>query len=100
MENIKILKARFLEIKEAFENGEDDEQIVYDFEEQIQEAYHEALRDKEIKEVKKLDKEVKAFKREYDFYDEDSELDRMFPDRHEEGFDEDSMSWDSVFGDD
>ncbi|WP_313032027.1 hypothetical protein [Soonwooa sp.] len=35
-----------------------------------------------------------------DGYDEESELDMMFPDRHDDDFDEDSMSWDSVFGDD
>jgi len=33
-------------------------------------------------------------------YDEDAELDMMFPNRHDENFDEDSMSYDSVFGDD
>lgn len=33
-------------------------------------------------------------------YDEEGELDMMFPDRHDDNFDEDSMSWDSVFGDD
>lgn len=100
MKNIINLKARFLEIKEAFENGEDDEQIVYDFEEQIQEAYHVAFREEEVEEVRKLDKKVKRFKQEYDFYDAEAELDHMFPDRHDDGFDEDSMSWDSVFGED
>jgi hypothetical protein len=100
MKNIKILKARFLEIQEAFENGEDDEQIVYDFEEQLQDAFHEVFKEEEAEQLEKLNKRVQAFKREYDFYDADAELDRMFPERHEEGFDEDSMSWDSVFGDD
>ena len=38
---------------------------------------------------------------EFDYeYDEDAILDMMFPDRHDEDFDEDNMSWDSVFGDD
>src|SRR5690606_23915914 len=97
---IKALKARFEELKEAFEDGEDDHQLVYDFEEQLQEAQQMAFKETDISQLKKLDKELKEFKREYDFYDKESELDRMFPDRHEEGFDEDSMSWDSVFGDD
>lgn len=100
MEEIKLLKARFEEIKEAFENGDDDEQLVYDFEKEIQEAFHSAFEDKELHQIEKLYKKVRAFKREYDFYDEEAELDRMFPDRHDEDFDEDSMSWDSVFGDD
>lgn len=100
MDEIKLLNARFEEIKEAFENGEDDEQIVYDFEEEIQEAFGEIYRETEISQLEKLQKKVKAFKREYDFYDEGAELDRMFPDRHDDDFDEDSMSYDSVFGDD
>jgi hypothetical protein len=43
---------------------------------------------------------IKNLKGESDFYDEDAELDSMFPDRHDEDFDEDSMSYDSVFGSD
>ena len=100
MNTIEKLNTRFLEIKEAFENGEDDEQLVYDFEEKIQDAYHQFFEEKEVMQLEKLDKQVKAFKRENDFYDAETELDHMFPDRHEERFDEDSMSWDSVFGDD
>lgn len=100
MKDIEILKARFEELKEAFENGEDDHQLVYDFEEQIQEAIQEADEENELYKLKKLNKKLKAFKREYDFYDADAELDRMFPNRHDEDFDEDSMSYDSVFGDD
>lgn len=100
MNNIKILEARFLEIQKAFENGEDDHELIYDLEDELQKLYNQALRDKEISEVDKLDKKVKSFKRQYDFYDAEAELDHMFPDRHEEDFDEDSMSWNSIFGDD
>lgn len=100
MEEIKVLKARFEEIKGAFENGEDDEQIVYDFEVELQEAYSEGYEENVVYQLEKLQKQVKVYKRENGFYDEETELDRMFPDRHEEDFDEDSMSWDSVFGDD
>jgi hypothetical protein len=42
---------------------------------------------------------ILAMKTEFDVYDEEAELDRMFPDRNEEGFDDDSMSFNSVFGD-
>lgn len=100
MEGIKALKARFEQIKEAIENGDDDEQIVYDFETKLQEAYGYGFEENEVYQLEKLQKQVKAYKRQNGFYDEETELDRMFPDRHEEGFDEDSMSWDSVFGDD
>ena len=98
MEGIKELKARFFEIKEAIENGDDDEQQVYDFEETIQEAYGYGFEENEVYQLEKLQKKVKAYKRENGFYDEETELDRMFPDRHEEGFDQDSMNLDSDFG--
>ena len=45
-------------------------------------------------------KRIKRIKEENDFFDPEAELDMMFPDRHEDGFDEDSMSHDSVFGGD
>lgn len=48
----------------------------------------------------KLLKRISVIKREYDFYDEEAELDGMFPVRHDDDFDEDSMSYDSVFGGD
>lgn len=100
MDTVKKLKAKFLEIKEAFENGEDDEQLVYDLEEQIEDAYHQLFEEKEVMQLEKLDKQVQAFKRENDFYDAETELDHMFPNRHDDDFDEDQMSWDSVFGND
>lgn len=50
--------------------------------------------------IKKLQKQIKSFKKEWDFYDPDAELDSMFPNRYDDDFDEDSMSFDSVFGDD
>lgn len=37
-------------------------------------------------------------KQEFDFYDEESELDMMFPNRHDDDFDEDEESWSNVFG--
>lgn len=45
-------------------------------------------------------KKIKHIKKENDFYDQEAELDRMFPNRHDDDFDEDSMSYDSVFGTD
>ena len=48
----------------------------------------------------KLLLELKSLKKEFDFYDQEGELDMMFPNRHDEDFDDDSMSYDSVFGDD
>ena len=48
----------------------------------------------------KVLRELKALKQEFDFYDEEGELDMMFPERHDDDFDEDSMSASSFFGDD
>lgn len=64
--------------------------------------------DMRLDEFKKLDKlfyEIKQFiekheKKEKKEFDPEAELDWMFPDRHDEGFDEDSMNMDSEFFDD
>ena len=55
---------------------------------------------KEYIQLNKLIEKIGELKKEHEFYDAEAELDNMFPDRHDEGFDEDSMSPDSVFGDD
>lgn len=47
-----------------------------------------------------MEDRIKNLKGENDFYDEDAEIDTMFPNRHDDDFDEDSMSYDSVFGSD
>jgi len=52
------------------------------------------------KQVVMLVKRIKQLKDEKGFFDSEAELDRMFPDRHDDDFDEESMSYDSVFGDD
>jgi phage gp29-like protein len=99
MEEIELLKVRFSEIEELFENGEEDHQLIFDLEEKLEEIYDEVYEDEHAEQLDKLKKKIIAFKREYEFYDAEAELDRMFPDRHDEDFDEDQMSWDSVFGD-
>ena len=59
-------------------------------------AYNERVQSR----VEKLEKKINKIKKDFDFYDSEAELDMMFPNRYDEGFDEDSMSYDSVFGDD
>jgi hypothetical protein len=100
-EEIEALKVRFLEIETIFEEGDDDHQLIYDLEEKIQQVSYEIdEEDEEAEQLEAFNKRVQEFKKENEFYDADAELDRMFPDRHEEGFDNDSMSYDSVFEDD
>lgn len=52
----------------------------------------------ELIKLRELNSLVKEMKQEFDFYDEESELDMMFPNRHDDDFDEDDMSWRNVFG--
>lgn len=107
--NLKDLEQQFLDLIPNVEKQEGDyEQEVHDLEELI----HEELEmlesfdnpnpeeEKEIKGLKKLLKKIKDFKKENEFYDAEAELDNMFPNRHDPDFDQDSMSYDSVFGDD
>jgi hypothetical protein len=50
--------------------------------------------------LEKLVIKIKKFIKKSQPFDPEEELDRMFPNRHDEDFDEDSMSYDSVFGGD
>ena len=99
MEEIELLKLRFSEIEELFEKGEEDHQLIFDLEEKMQEVDFDFPEYEVEEQFDELKEQIKAFKKEYEFYDAEAELDRMFPDRHDEDFDEDQMSWDSVFGD-
>lgn len=50
------------------------------------------LRNGESVLVSSIDKRLNQIPRECDFYDAEGELDMMFPNRHDEDFDEDSYS--------
>lgn len=56
----------------------------------------------ELEKLKVLSDKIERYlkKKDKDSYNVSDELDSMFPNRYDEGFDEDSMSYDSVFGDD
>ena len=103
MENSTVIK-----FKERFEELElkADEMDSDEFEEKTLQLEEDIIAIKEFfqgdteKQVNEILKKIKRIKAEYDFYDEEAELDMMFPDRHDEDFDNDSMPYDSVFGDD
>lgn len=100
MSNYNKLKAKLEEIEllsESTEFVENFEEMVYEFEEELQEELE--IHDYNTKLVS-LQKKLKRIKEENDFYDEEAELDMMFPNRHDDDFNEDDMSYDSVFGDD
>lgn len=97
------LKVRLNELNEQIDdidiNINELEDIVYQLEEDVNHAMR-CCNQNEIDSYNKLLKEIKKIKNENDFYDADAELDRMFPNRHDDDFDEDAISYDSVFGDD
>ena len=99
MPKFEKLNSAYLKLREELENDNlEDEQDVFDLEQQIQEELEDGFNNEE-QQLKGLLNRIKELKKEFDLYDEDTELDRMFPDRHDDDFDEESMSPDSVFGD-
>ena len=108
-EEIKKLTQRLDDVEERFEEIDIDavggneyenlESAIYEMEREISE-YSGIAEGNQFAKLNKLQKRISRIKKSNEFYDEDAELDRMFPNRHDDDFDEDSMSYDSVFGDD
>lgn len=92
-------KLSLLEDRLSLDFDENIENEVYELEEQIEFHIKCEVNDYFYFKLQKLSKRLKQIKVEYDFFDEENELDRMFPDRHDEDFDEDSI-YDIVFRDD
>lgn len=98
--NSDALNEQYQKLYQELENDNyEAEQDVYDLEQQVNEELSYAF-GKEKHALQSLLHKIKTMKKEFDFYDEEAELDMMFPNRHDEDFDEDDMSYDSVFGDD
>jgi hypothetical protein len=55
---------------------------------------------KEHQALNELLKKINSMKKVFDLYDEEAVLNDMFPNRHDDDFNEDSMNYDSVFGKD
>lgn len=93
MENWKNYTEQLHNFREELENGNYDvEQDVVNLQNKIEDAIEQCFNDNERLPYKRLLKELKEIKQEFDFYDEEGELDMMFPDRHDEDFDDDSMN--------
>ncbi|ROI10786.1 hypothetical protein EGI11_02525 [Chryseobacterium sp. H3056] len=100
MHNCEEYKAELDKLRMDLENDNDVQSEVIYIENQIKaELENLAYKDDDQLHLELL-QEIARMKREFDFYDQEGELDMMFPDRHDEDFDEDSMSYNSVFGDD
>lgn len=101
-EEIESLKERFQYYYNEFENGNDDvDQEILDLEEKVVETMNQLshyVNTYEVDTLSEILNDIKKFKREINVYDAEDELDMMFPNRDDEDFDEDSMSWGSVFG--
>lgn len=103
--NIQGYINQFEEIENEAEELNQDilEEKIYALEEQLSFDRNCFLSDfdsPEFNAFEKLQKRIKRFKKDYDFYDEKGELDMIFPDRYDDDFDEDSMNYDSIFGKD
>ncbi len=93
MENWQNYKEQLDKFKEQLENGNYDvERDVVELQRRIEDAIEQCFDDKAAIPYRKILKELEVVKREFDFYDEEGELDMMFPDRHDDDFDQDSMN--------
>lgn len=87
--------------REELENENYDvEQDVLDLEMQLNDEIERLYAEEDSEPYEKVLRELKALKEEFNFYDAEGELDMMFPNRHDDDFDEDSMSASSFYGDD
>ena len=101
MDTLQEYREQLERCREELENNNyDAEEEVLNLESKIEQEIDSSFNDREAQPFKSLWKELRSMKKEFDFYDAEGELDRMFPDRHDEDFDEDSMSYDSAFGGD
>ncbi len=100
---IKVLIARLEEIENEFAEADYDSDDFDDLEDEVLEIEDELngfSYDDNFALMSKAEKIIARIKKDNDFYDPDASLDAMFPDRYDDDFDEDLMSYDSVFGDD
>ncbi len=78
----------------------DIEQDVLDLEMQLNDEIERLYAEEDSEPYEKVLRELKALKEEFNFYDAEGERDMLYPNRHDEDFDEDSMSASSFYGDD
>jgi conjugal transfer/entry exclusion protein len=108
--NVKDLERKFQELQNIVETSPDDcEDILNQLQTEIVieiETLQNLLSNTDnyleinssLKVLESMSDWIDQFKNDYGYYDEKRELDSMFPDRYDEDFDDESMSYDSVFG--
>ena len=91
MNEIEKFEQELERLYAELENGNyDAEEKVLELEEKVKLRLDYAHSTEE-KRIKTLLQKIVAMKKEFDFYDQEGELDMMFPDRHDDDFDEDNM---------
>lgn len=105
MNNLETYSSKFKDLKSSFDEDfgfEDLNDLLCDVE--VDMAFVDDMRTEEFAKLRTLKFEIEQFienrEKPKSHYDPEAELDIMFPDRHDDDFDEDSMSYDSVFGGD
>ncbi|MFV0501133.1 MAG: hypothetical protein ACK5MH_06040 [Bacteroidales bacterium] len=103
MERLERLNETYLKIEDELEKGVYDvERDVLDLNQEVNDSIESSSGD-ELQKLKELYKKINKIMEENNFYEEEDEevvLDMMFPNRDDDDFDYDDMSYDSVFGDD
>lgn len=100
---IKLLIARLEEIENEFAEADYDSDDLDDLEDEVLEIEDELggfSYDDNYALMSKAEKIIARIKKDNDFYDPEENLDMMFPDSYDDDFDDDSISYDSAFGDD
>lgn len=100
------METEFEELKTLIENLED-KVASDDYDEKTEIEYYEVetkleefeANNWEERDLSQLKSRMKVVKEELDLYDQEAELGMMFPNRHDEDFDEDAMSGESFFKD-
>lgn len=93
------LQEAYLRFYDELENDNHEvEQEVIDLEEEVNDALHYTF-GTENEKLRELAMKIKNMKQEFDFYDEEAELNMMFPNRHDDDFDEDNMKNEGAFED-
>lgn len=103
MERIKSIETLLQEYRNELEDGNCGiEDKVYDLEAELdqlldqysyQADFEYTRSTAELDLLKSIKKDLLEMKAEFDFYDEETELNMMFPNRDDDDFDEDSSVW-------
>lgn len=73
--------------QELKKDNDEVSQDIIDLEQELKDELN-LVHGKELQDLKVILKKIKSIKREFDFYDEESELGNIFPNGHDDNFDD------------